>query len=108
VVLDQLAVMLELPYAQAVFCGLGLSIIGPMQVIVSTNVESEHRDLSQAVLRVELGYVTAVTAPSPAGDVGIIEHAEPSGVAVNIVEPHVVVIPPEMMPPLPTAPAPTP
>lgn len=101
VVLDQLAVMLELPYSRDVFAALGLSTNGTM-LIVSDNPPSEHRDLSQATLRVEIGYVAAVSAPVdtlPGSAVSIIEHAEVSGVAINVAEP--IVIPPAMLPPLP-------
>ena len=107
VVLDELAVMLELPYSQQVFTELGLAIIGPAQVIASSNPASEHRDLSQAMLRVELGYVQAVTAPDatlPASGTDIIEHVETSGTVINVDQP--IDIPLHMQPPLPPPPPP--
>lgn len=102
VLLDQLALMLELPYSQEVFASLGLSLIDGDQVIVSSYPASEHRNLSQAVLRCDFGYVLCVTAPVgtlPASDAGVIEHAEIGGTVINVDEP--IDVPPEMMPPLP-------
>ena len=101
VLLDKLAVLMELPYSQDVFTECGLSLIGN-QTIVSTYPPSEHRDLSLATLRTDFGYVLCVTAPAgtlPDSATTVIEHAEVSGVVINIDEP--IVVPPEMMPPLP-------
>jgi len=100
VVLDSLALMLELPYTQALLEALGMTMIDSRPVIVSGNPPSEHRNLSQAMLRVELGYVLTVSAPAGVVDgVSIIEHAEVSGTVTNVTED--IVIPPTMMPPLP-------
>lgn len=101
VVLDRLAVLMELPYSQDVFAELGLAFIGN-QAIVSTYPPSEHRDLSVATLRTDFGYVLDVTAPDgtlPDSATTVIEHAEVSGTVINIDQP--IDIPPEMMPPLP-------
>ena len=101
VLLDKLAVLMELPYSQDVFAACGLSCIGN-QTIVSTYPPSEHRDLSLATLRTDFGYVLDVTAPDgtlPGSATTIIEHAEVGGTVINVDEP--IVLPPEMMPPLP-------
>lgn len=99
VVLDRLALLLDLPYTHEKFGCFGMSVIDTGPVIVSTNVPSEHRELSQAMLRVELAYVLTVEAPEGVDDaVSIIEHAEVSGTVTNVTED--IVIPPTMMPPL--------
>jgi hypothetical protein len=105
VLLDQLALLLELPYSQEVFASIGLAPIGGDQVIVSTYPPSEHRDLSLATLSIDLAYVLEVTAPDgtlPDSATTIIEHAETSGTVINIDQP--IDVPPEMMPPLPPPP----
>jgi hypothetical protein len=105
VVLDQLAMLMQLPYSQDLFAELGLALIGSDQAIVSLYPPSEHRDLSQASLRTDFGYVLCVTAPAgtlPDSATTIIEHAEVGGVVVNITEP--IIVPPEMMSPLPPPP----
>lgn len=100
VVLDELAAMMALPWSQAVFADLGLSLIDGDAPILSTYPPSEHRDLSLATLRTDFGYVLCVTAP--AGAVGaattIIEHVEAGGTVINVDQP--IVLPPKMMPPL--------
>jgi len=99
VVLDRLAVLLELPYSAEYFAALGLSIMDMGRVIPNADLPRDHRDEHQAVLTLQLGYVTTATVPGEAGEVSIIEHAEVGGVAINITEP--ITIPPEWMPPLP-------
>lgn len=99
-VLDALAVMLELPYTYQKFAALGLSILDLGRVIVSSDPPSEHRELSQAVLTLQLGYVLCVTAPPGTADAGvdIIEHAEVGGTAIDVTIP--IVIEPKILPPL--------
>lgn len=103
VLLDALAVMLELPYTAEVFGALGVVALDMGRVIINSDIPSEHRDLSHAVLTLQLGYVLAVSAPVSvaAAAVDIIEHAEIGG---TVYEPDgitPVVIPPKIMPPLP-------
>jgi len=101
VVLDKLALLLDSPYTHELLGTFGMSVIDTGPVIVSGNPSSEHRDLSQAVLRTQLAYVLCVQAPAGVADaVSIIEHAEVSGTVTNVTED--IVIPPTMMPPLPS------
>lgn len=99
VILDTLAALLELAPASA----LGLTFTDLGRVIVSSDPPSEHRDLSQAVLTLQLGYV--LTASVPAGIPGLdatvepIEHVEVGGTAINVTEP--IVLEPTIVPPLP-------
>jgi hypothetical protein len=75
--LDALAVMLELPYSATMFGGLGLAVLDPGRVIPNTDLPRDHRDESQAVLTLQLGYVTTATAPDGVDDgIDIIEHVE--------------------------------
>lgn len=100
VLLDQLAAMLALPYSTDCFTALGLSIVD-QSTVTSGDPPDQHRELSQATLVVDFGYVLCVQAPDaamPAAGVDIIEHAEVGGTAVNVTEP--IEIPPEMMPPI--------
>lgn len=99
VVLDSLALLLDLPYTHEKFDAFGMSVMDTGPVIVSTNLPSEHRELSQATLRVELTYILEVSPPVDDAGVYPIEHAEVSGTVTNVTED--IVIPPEMMPPLP-------
>lgn len=101
VMLDALAVMLELPYSIQVFSELGLTLLDMGRVIPNTDLPRDHRDESQAVLTLQLGYVTTVTVPPGVVGAGldIIEHVEVGGVAVDVVVP--IVIPPEITPPMP-------
>jgi hypothetical protein len=99
VMLDALAVMLELPYTATVFGQLGLTLLDPGRVIPNTDLPRDHRDESQAVLTLQLGYVTTVTVPPGVdGGIDIIEHVEIGGIAVDVVVP--IVIPPEITPPM--------
>lgn len=100
VMLDELAVMLELPYTAEKFHALGLSILDMGRVIPNTDLPSDHRELSQAVLTLQLGYVTTVTVPGgvPDAEVSVIEHAEVGGTAIDVTIP--ITIEPKMMPPL--------
>jgi len=97
-VLDALAVALELPYSEQVFESVGLSMGGVVAPIHSTYPSSEHRDLCQATLAVELDYVLAIHAPGAAATVETIEHVEVDGEVTNVTE--VIIVPPTMMPPL--------
>jgi hypothetical protein len=54
--------------------------------------------LCQATLAVELDYVLSVHAPGPAATVETIEHVEADGEVTNVTE--IIIVPPEMMPPL--------
>lgn len=93
--LDRLAVLLELPTTVEAFAAAGIAILGSGGVITSAFPTAEHRDLSQATLRVELGYVLEVTAP-PEGAIEIIEHAEVTGTVYH--ETEAIPVPPNMMP----------
>jgi hypothetical protein len=102
VMLDRLAVMLELPYTAERFSALGLSILDMGRVIPNTDLPSDHRELSQAVLTLQVGYVTTVTVPDdvvPDGDVSVIEHVEVGGTAIDVTVP--ITIAPHIVPPLP-------
>lgn len=100
VVLDQLAVMLELPYATDMLAGLGLATLDLGRVIVSSDPPSDHRDLSQAVLTVQLAYVLEVTVPPGVAGAGvdIIEHVEVGGTAIDVTDP--IPVGPDIIPPL--------
>jgi hypothetical protein len=99
VMLDALAVMLELPYSLEHFGSLGLAVLDPGRVIPNTDLPRDHRDESQAVLTLQLGYVTAVSAPEGTAGVDIIERAEIGGTAIHVNVP--IVIEPEIMPEAP-------
>jgi hypothetical protein len=100
VALDALAVMLELPYSVDRFGALGLAILDIGRVIPNSDVPSDHRDLSQAVLTLQLGYVTSVTVPDAVegAAVDVIEHTEIGGTVIDVDQP--IVIAPEIIPPL--------
>jgi len=100
VMLDALAVMLDLPSSYELFTALGISVLDIGRVIPNTDLPRDHRDESQAVLTLQLGYVTTVTAPEGVeDDVGVIEHVEIGGTAIDVETP--IVIEPEITPPLP-------
>ncbi len=101
VMLDMLAVLIETPFAVETFGALGLAMSDVGRVITSTDIPSEHRDLSQATLTLELGYVLTASVPDtvPGATVEIIEHAEVGGTAIDVNVP--IPIGPTMMPPLP-------
>jgi hypothetical protein len=99
VILDALAVMLELPYTAEYIGALGLAVLDPGRVIPNTDLPRDHRDESQAVLTLQLGYVTTVSVPPGVAGIDIIEHVETAGIAVDVTTP--IVIPPEITPPLP-------
>jgi len=100
VLLDALAVMLELPHTAAWFSGLGLALLDFGRVIPNTDLPRDHREESQAVLTLQLGYVTTVTVqPGVVGaGLSIIEHVEVGGVAIDVAVP--IVLEPEITPPL--------
>jgi|1185.fasta_scaffold10404_1 hypothetical protein len=85
VVLDEVAVMLELPYTTERLGTLGLALLDMGRVIPNVDVPSEHRELSQAVLTLQLGYVTEVTVPPAVSGaaVDIIEHTEIGGTVLD-------------------------
>lgn len=99
VVLDALAVMLALPWSVEAFGSIGLAVLDIGRVIPNSDLPTEHRDLSQAVLTLELGYVTAVTVPAglPGASTDVIEHAEVGGVAIDVTP---IIIEPQIIPPL--------
>lgn len=100
VMLDALAVMLELPYSYQVFGALGLAILDIGRVIPNADRPRDHRDESEAVLTLQMGYVTTATAPEGVDDgIDIIEHVEIGGTALDVETP--IVIEPEITPPLP-------
>jgi hypothetical protein len=96
--LDALAVLLELPYSVDYFGALGLAILDLGRVIPNADRPRDHRDESEAVLTLQLGYVTSAQLPAAAEGLDIIEHAEIGGVALNVTEP--IVSEPEIIPPL--------
>lgn len=98
--LDALAVLLEAPYSVAQLGALGLAIIDLGRVIPNSDVPDAHRDLSQATLTLQLGYVTTVSMPAgvPGAALDTIEHVEVGGEAIDVNVP--IVIPPEIIPPL--------
>lgn len=100
VMLDALAVLLELPYSVDYISALGLSLLDMGRVIPNTDRPRDHRDESEATLTLQVGYVTCVTLPPgvEGGSTDIIEHAEIGGTAIDVTTP--IDIPPEMMPPL--------
>lgn len=100
VALDALAVMFELPYAEAKLEALGLTIIDRGRVIPNFDLPDAHRDLSMATLTLQLGYALSVTVPPGVPDSGtdIIEHTEVGGTVIDVDQP--IVIPPEITPPL--------
>lgn len=100
VMLDALDLMLELPYTLERFGELGLAVLDMGRVITRSDPPSEHRDLSQAVLTLQLGYVATASAPAGIAEaaVEVIEHAEVGGTAIDVTIP--IVVPPEIIPPL--------
>lgn len=100
VMLDALDLMLDLPYTLERFGALGLAVLDMGRVITRSDPPSEHRDLSQAVLTLQLGYVATASAPVgvPEAAVEVIEHVEVGGTAIDVTVP--IVIPPEIIPPL--------
>lgn len=100
VALDALAVLLELPYSVSFVSGLGLSILDMGRVIPNRDVPDAHRDLSEATLTLQLGYVTSVSVPAGLEDSGLpyIEHVEVGGTVFNVDQP--ITIEPEIIPPL--------
>jgi hypothetical protein len=100
VLLDALAVLLELPYSVDYLAGLGLAILDLGRVIPNSDVPRDHRDESQATLTLQVGYVTSVSMPEtvPGSGVDLIEHVEAGGTAVNVTIP--IPIEPQIIPPL--------
>jgi hypothetical protein len=98
VMLDALAVLLEHPYTLQGFSTLGIAVLDSGRVIPNSDLPTEHRDLSQAVLTLQLGYVTEATVPAGVPDAGIdiIERAEVGGTAVDVTIP--IPIGPTIMP----------
>lgn len=98
--LDELAVLLEAPYSVERLGALGLVVLDLGRVIPNSDVPDAHRDLSQATLTLQLGYVTTVSLPDGVEGALLetIEHVEVGGEAIDVVIP--VDIPPEIIPPL--------
>jgi hypothetical protein len=101
VVLDELAVLLALPWSGEAVAALGISILDMGRVIPNHDVPSDHRELSVATLTLQCGYVTTATLPDTVEGLDVIEHAEIGGTALDADLTTPIDVPPEITPPLP-------